>query len=312
MSTGAGRRQRRWRYAAVAALVLPWHVAAAPASPLARGEYIYRIAGCEHCHTDREAKGARLAGGRKLETPLGTFYAPNITPDPVHGIGRWSEADFVRALRAGVSPAGEHYYPTFPYTAYTLLSDDDVRALRAYLFAQPPVAQPNRAHELPWYLRWRAVLLGWKWLFFERGPFQPDTGQSAAWNRGAYLARAAAHCNECHTPRNALGGLRRGMYLAGTSEGPEGGVVPNITPDKKTGIGRWSRSDLMQYLETGMTPDGDFAGGLMAELIDHGLKHLTPQDRGALVDYLRALPPIEHAVRKARGKDGKRKDDPGW
>jgi mono/diheme cytochrome c family protein len=156
------------------------------------------------------------------------------------------------------------------------------------------------------------LLLGWKLLFFERGPFQPDTGQSAAWNRGAYLARAAAHCNECHTPRHALGGFRRGLYFAGAADGPEGGVVPNITPDKKTGIGRWSRSDLMQYLETGMTPDGDFAGGLMAEMIDHGLKHLTPQDRGALADYVRAQPPVEHAVRKARGKDGKRKDDSAW
>lgn len=306
------RRIAPWRLAA-AAFFFAWAGGAGAQDDwLKRGEYIYRLAGCENCHTDRENKGARLAGGRALATPLGTFYAPNITPDPNHGIGRWSEADFVRALRAGVSPTGAHYYPAFPYTAYTLLSDDDVRALKAYLFAQPPVAQANRPHVLPWYLRFRPALIGWKWLFFREGRYTPDAGKSAAWNRGAYLARAAAHCSECHTPRNVLGAPRQAYYLAGTTEGPDDGVVPNITPDRKTGIGRWSRSDLVQYLDTGMTPDGDFAGGLMAELIDHGLKHLTAADREALATYILSVPAVEHAVRKPKKKDGKKKDDFGF
>jgi mono/diheme cytochrome c family protein len=267
-----------------------------------RGEHVYRATGCENCHTDRERKGASLAGGRPLATPFGTFYSPNITPDGETGIGRWSDADFARALREGVSPAGEHYYPSFPYAAYTRLSDDDVRALWAYLKSRPAVRQQNRAHELPWYLRWRALLAGWKWLYFSPGAFAPRPDKSDEWNHGAYLVQAAAHCGECHTPRNVLGGFRAGYYLAGNREGAEGGVVPNITPDRKTGIGRWRASELVEYLESGMTPDGDFAGDLMAEVIDNGLKFLTPADRKAIATYVLAQPPVEHAVRKPKKK----------
>lgn len=297
---------------ALAASLLASTSAYAADDLLRRGEYIYRLSGCENCHTDRDTKGARLAGGRKLATPLGTFYAPNITPDKEHGIGRWTDADFVRALREGVGPTGAHYYPSFPYTAYTRLTDEDLRALKAYLFAQPSVAQPNRPHELPWYLRFRPLLTGWKWLYFTPGPYQAKAGESVAWNRGAYLATAAAHCGECHTPRNALGGLKPELQFAGTREGPDDGVVPNITPDRKTGIGRWSESDLIQYLENGMTPDGDFAGGLMAEMIDNGLKYLTREDRAALAQYVRAVSSIENMVRKEKKKGQKKKDDFSW
>lgn len=290
---------------AAAVLLMAATARAAPATdPLVkRGEYLYRVAGCENCHTDREAGGARLGGGRALATPLGTFHAPNITPDLQTGIGRWSEADFTRALREGVSPTGEHYYPSFPYTAYARLGDDDVRALWAYLSTRPEVRQPNRAHELPWFLRWRALLAGWKRLYFSPGMYAPRADKSAEWNRGAYLVQAVAHCGECHTPRNALGGFRDGYYLAGTRDGAEGGVVPNITPDRKTGIGRWRASELVEYLETGMTPDGDFAGDLMAEVIDHGLKYLTRADRQAIATYVLDQPPVEHAVRRAKKKD---------
>lgn len=294
------------RLAGIVAAALPWLAAAVPApalsAPLSHGEIVYRVAGCENCHTDRENKGAPLAGGRRLSTPLGVFYAPNITPDNETGIGRWREEDFVRALREGISPVGSHYYPSFPYTSYTRLTDEDIRALWTYLRTQPAVRQPNRAHVLPWYLRWRALLAGWKWLYFSPGAYAPQPDKSAEWNRGAYLAQAAAHCGECHTPRNALGGFRRGFYLAGTREGAEGGVVPNITPDKKTGIGRWRSSELVEYLESGMTPDGDFAGDVMAEVIDNGLKFLTPADRKAIATYVLAQPAVEHAVRKAKKK----------
>jgi mono/diheme cytochrome c family protein len=158
-------------------------------------------------------------------------------------------------------------------------------------------------------LRFRLLLIGWKWLFFREGPFQAQPQQGADWNRGAYLAQAVGHCAECHTPRNAFGALRHAMTLAGTRDGPEDGVVPNITPDRKTGLGRWSESDLVQYLENGMTPDGDFAGGLMAEMIDHGFKFLSPQDRAAIARYVRSVPPVEHAVRKPEKKRDKKKDE---
>lgn len=288
----------RWLWLVLLATLAP---SPAGADALAeRGRYVYLAGGCENCHTDRENKGPVLAGGRRLVTDFGTFYGPNITPDVTHGIGRWSEEDFIRSMRRGVGPRGQHYYPVFPYTAYTLLSDEDLRALWAYLRTVPAVAQPNKPHELPWYLRWRALILVWKWLYFRPGPFQNDPARSPAWNRGAYLALAAAHCGECHTPRNRLGALRKRLHFAGNPRGPEGVVVPNITPDRTTGIGRWREHDLVYYLDTGMTPDGDFAGDLMAEVIDHGLRYLTREDRQAIAAYVLSLPAIEHAVRRPR------------
>lgn len=266
------------------------------------GEYLFRAAGCEACHTDSEHGGARLAGGRRLATPLGVFYSPNITPDPGTGIGRWREVDFRRALREGRGPDGRHYYPSFPYAAYTQLSDADIGALWAYLKAVPPVRQVNRPHALPWYLGFRPALAVWRALYFRPGAMPPDAVRDAAWNRGAYLVRAAGHCGECHTPRNRLGGFRIGLYLAGDKAGAEGGLVPNITPDKATGIGRWSRGELVDYLKTGMRPDGDAAGGLMAEVIDNGLRHLSQQDIEAMASYLQSVPPVAHAVRQPKAK----------
>jgi mono/diheme cytochrome c family protein len=299
--TGRGARQAGRFGLALLSLAVTAD-AASDASILKRGEYVFRAAGCENCHTDRQGKGEALAGGRRLATPLGTFVAPNITPDLETGIGGWSEPDLRRALRAGVSPRGEHYYPSFPYTSYTRLGDGDIAALYAYLRARPAVRRANEPHELPWYLRWRPLLAVWKRLYFEPGAYRPVPGRSASWNRGAYLALAAAHCGECHTPRNRLGGFDRERHLAGTREGPEGGVVPNITPDRKTGIGRWRKSDLVTYFEIGMDPDGDFADSLMAEFIDNGLKHLTQADREALAEYLLSVPPVEHALRKEKKK----------
>jgi len=270
---------------------------------LAQGEYIFRAAGCYGCHTDEKRGGKALAGGRALETPFGVFYSPNITPDPDSGIGKWSEADFIRALREGLSPKGEQYYPAFPYPSYTLLTDDDLRALWVYLRSQPAVQQKNRAHELKWYARARSFVGSWKALYFVPGPYRPDASRSASWNRGAYLAEAAAHCGECHTPRTTLGGIKRSQHFAGTRDGPESSVVPNITPDKKTGIGRWNARELADYLETGMTPEGDSAGDLMAEAIDNGLKYLRADDRAAIAGYVLSLPPVEHAVKKPKKKE---------
>lgn len=270
---------------------------------VARGEYLYRAGGCASCHTAKQ--GSENAGGDALTTPFGTFYAPNITPDELTGIGRWRDADFVRAMRDGVSPSGSHYYPAFPYTSYTRIHDDDLRALKAYLFSRPAIARPNRPHALSWYVRFRPLLAGWKAFFFERGPFVTDPSQSPEWNRGAYLATGAAHCGECHTPRGALGGFKKRLAFAGTANGPENTVVPNITPDKNTGIGSWRVGDLSGYLETGMTPDGDFAGDLMADVIDNGLKYLTEADRRAIAVFVRSLPPLVHAVRQPKKKETK-------
>jgi mono/diheme cytochrome c family protein len=281
-------------------------------APADRGEYLFRAAGCGGCHTDEKNKGPALAGGPPLKTPFGTFYGPNITPDPVHGLGRWREADFVRALREGKNPDGGHYYPAFPYASYTGLSDSDLRALWDYLRRQKPVAQPSRPHALPWYLRFRVLLGVWKQLFFTPGPWTARTDRDAIWNRGAYLVEAVAHCGECHTPRNLFGAPRRVLHLAGTRAGPDEAVVPNITPDKRTGIGRWRRGEIAEYLESGMTPDGDYAGDLMAEVIDRSTSVLTNTDREAIAAYLVSLPPVEHVVRKEKKKPDTGKDEFGF
>ncbi|MHB8741717.1 MAG: c-type cytochrome [Sulfuricaulis sp.] len=286
---------------AARAVLLLWLVmAAGPAGAaddvMQRGEYLFRVAGCAVCHTDEKHHGAPLAGGRALKTSFGTFYTPNITPDRETGIGSWSEAEFVRALREGVDNEGNALYPAFPYTSYTQLTDADLHAIKIYLFSQKPVRQKNKAHDLSWYLRLRPLIKIWQMLYFTPGPFKPQSNESPTWNRGAYLATAVAHCGECHTPRNALGALRRSLPYAGTPDAVNGTIVPNITPDKPTGIGTWSQSDLAEYLDTGATPDGDYAGNIMATVIDDSLHYLTPGDRQAIAEYVMSLAPIQNEI----------------
>ena len=260
---------------------------------LADGEYVLRISGCIHCHTAEG--GEQLAGGRALETPFGTFYTPNITPHKTAGIGAWSVDQFQRALHQGVAPDGSDYYPAFPYTSYTRMSVEDARALQAYILSLPASGLLNRDHELTWFLRWRFAARIWKWLFFNAGEFQLRPAQSAQWNRGAYIAEAMGHCGECHTARNLFGALRADLAYAGNAQGPEDELVPNITPHKATGIGDWSRADLQNFLRFGELPDGEYAAGSMDPVIE-GLRHLTPEDRDALTDYLRSLPPIDNHI----------------
>lgn len=259
---------------------------------LARGEYVFRISGCSHCHTAEN--GAQLAGGRALVTPFGTFYTPNITSHKTAGIGAWSVDDFQRALHQGVSPDNNDYYPAFPFTSYTLIHTEDVRALYTYILSLPASEQVNRDHELAWFLQWRVAAWAWKWLFFNAGEFQQQAGQSEQWNRGAYLAEAMGHCAECHTPRDIFGALRADLAYAGNEQGPEDELVPNIT-SHDTGIGDWSRTDLVEFLQFGELPNGEYAAGSMDPVIE-GIRHLTPEDRDALTDYLRALPPIDNRV----------------
>ena len=252
-----------------------------------------RISGCSHCHT--EEGGDPLAGGRALETPFGTFYTPNITPHKTAGIGAWTNNEFRRALHEGIAPDDSDYYPAFPYTSYTRMSSEDVDALYAYVQSLPESDLINRDHELAWYVSWRIAARGWKWLFFSTGEFQQSDDKSAQWNRGAYIAEALGHCGECHTPRNIFGALRTDQAYAGNAQGPEDEQVPNITPHKGTGIGNWSHTELNEFLKFGELPDGEYAAGSMDPVIE-GLQKLTPEDRDALIVYLRNLLPIDNNI----------------
>ncbi len=276
---------------AAAAILLTAPAGAADPDLIARGAYLAAAADCAACHTDGAHGGQPFAGGRALATPFGTFYSPNITPDPETGIGGWSEAQFLRALHEGVRPDGSNYFPVFPYPSFTKITDDDARAIKAYLFAQPAVRQANRAHDVAFPFSWRFLQSAWKLLFFSPGPFEPAPDRSEAYNRGAYLVTALAHCGECHTPRNWFGATEPSRFLAGTPNGPDGKKVPNITPDHKTGIGDWSEDDIVTLLATGQTPDFDFVGGAMGE-IARNTSQLDDADRRAIAVYLRELPPI--------------------
>jgi mono/diheme cytochrome c family protein len=258
---------------------------------VARGAYLANAADCVACHTDSEHGGRPYAGGRAIATPFGTFYTPNITPDPDTGIGRWSEAQFLRALRDGVGPGGASFYPVFPYTSFTKIVDDDARAIWAYLSSLPPVRHRDRRQKVSFPFSWRPLLTLWKWLFFDPGPFRPDPHRSAAYNRGAYLVNALAHCGECHTPRNWLGATEPSRFLSGTAHGPDGKAVPNITPDPETGIGNWTEDDIVGVLRNGETPDLDYVTGAMAEVVKSTAK-LSDADRRAIAVYLKSLPPI--------------------
>lgn len=259
-----------------------------------RGEYVLRAGGCVACHTDFDNDGAYLAGGRAFITPFGTFFSPNITPDATHGIGGWSVADFTKALTRGEGPGGVHYYAVFPYTSYSGMRSEDIQALFAYLRSVEPVPQADRPHELRWYLKLGFINRLWKYLFFK--PNEPPDDMSEPVRRGAYLVTVLGHCSECHTPRNFLGIPDEELYLAGTKQGPDGDAVPNITPDRETGIGRWSRATLIRYLTKGMEPGGDFAGGLMVDVIDESLRHLSRPDIEAIVDYLKSIPPVSNRI----------------
>ncbi len=254
-----------------------------------RGAYLVKAAGCVGCHTEAKKDATPYAGGRALKTPFGVFYGPNITPHPGAGLGRWSEADFVRAMRLGLRPDGEHYFPAFPYPSFTRITDADLRDLWAYLRTLPPSARPSQAHDLKFPFGWRFLVTAWKWLFFSPGPFSPDQNGSPLLQRGAYLVEALGHCGECHTPRNFLGGPKRHRLLAGAAKGPDSDRVPNLTPSR---LKKWSDAELKYFLQTALTPDGDVAAETMGEVIRNTTGELTPDDLAAVIAYLRALPAL--------------------
>ncbi|MFA6265603.1 MAG: cytochrome c [Pseudolabrys sp.] len=261
------------------------------------GKAIFDAAGCYACHTEKG--GAPMAGGPPLATPFGTFYAPNITPDPDTGIGKWTDEDFIRALSEGKSPSGEPFYPVFPFTAYTKMNRQDMLDLKAYLGTLAPVKRPSRAHDLKFPFSVRATLYPWRWLNFAPGAFKPDPARSAQWNRGAYIVQALTHCGECHTPRNAMGGLEQDLWLSGARM-PVGDLVAgNLTP-VMNGLKDWSASDIATALQTGELPEGGTLGGEMGEVVTNSTSKMSDDDRQAIAAYLKALAPIATTVQKKK------------
>src|SRR5882724_5627358 len=269
----------------------------------ANGLTTFNAGGCSSCHAvPNQPDRTRLGGGLALRSPFGTFYVPNISPDPNDGIGRWSEADFVTAVLKGTSPTTFHYFPAFPYTSYQHAKVEDVRDLFAYLKTLAPVTGKARDHDVPFPFNIRRNVGVWKWLFMDGKPFTPEAARSTQWNRGAYLVNSLGHCAECHSPRNLLGGIIAAQRFAG-GPNPEGeGWVPNIT---QKGLEEWSAKDIEYFLETGLLPDGDSAGGAMARVIKN-TSQLSAEDRVAMAEYLKSLPPVEGPPRP---KKAKRDDD---
>jgi mono/diheme cytochrome c family protein len=287
-----------WWLTAPVALALP---AASRAPDPANGQALFNAGGCSSCHTvPNQPDRLRLGGGLAIGSPFGTFYAPNISQDPTDGIGRWSEADFVNAVIKGVSPDGAHYFPAFPYTSYTHAKVDDVRDLFAYLKTLPAVPGKVRDHDLPFPFNIRRNVGAWKLLFMDGKPFVADAARSAQWNRGAYLVNSFGHCAECHSPRNVLGGLIASQRFAGGPSVEGEGWVPNIT---QKGIGEWSEKEIADFLETGDMPEGDSASGAMRPVIKN-LAQLTPEDRAAMAEYLKSLPPVEGPTPPKRKEGG--------
>lgn len=269
----------------------------ANADVAAKGAYIVHMADCEGCHTAKG--GLPFAGGRPFVLPFGTFYSPNLTPDRETGIGTWTDADFLNAVHRGIAPDGSRYYPVFPYTSYTLLTDQDVLAIKAYLFSLKPAKQANKPNTFafPYNQRWLMTI--WAALFNPAHRFRPVEGQSAAWNRGAYLVEAAEHCGECHTPRNLMQALNQRRKFAGGLA--EGWNAYNISADKISGVGDWSVEALTTYLSTGHAKGRGVASGPMGEAVALSLSRLTKSDIAAIVTYLRSVPAIEGDLPKLAG-----------
>src|SRR6202171_5227746 len=286
--------------AGAAALCVYWWLTATPAMSgttvraytrnLANGLTTFTAGGCPSCHAvPGQPDRLRLGGGLAIRSPFGTFHAPNISPDPVSGIGQWTEAEFVAAVTKGVSPTGFHYFPALPYTSYQHAKVSDVRDLFAYLKTLAPVSGKVRDHDVAFPFDIRRNIGFWKLLCMDGKPFMPDAARSARWNRGAYLVNSLGHCAECHSPRNFLGGIIAAQRFAG-GPNPEGeGWVPNIT---QKGLAEWSEKDIAYFLETGEMPDGDTAGGSMARVI-RNTSQLSPDDRAAIAEYLKSLPPVD-------------------
>jgi mono/diheme cytochrome c family protein len=255
-----------------------------------KGEAVFWAAGCASCHMAPGASGEAeliLSGGQTFASPFGTFLAPNISPDPTHGIGGWTLAQFASAVMRGVSPDGSHYFPAFPYSAYNKASPSDIADLKAFMDGLPPSSEPSKAHEVGFPFNIRRNLGGWKFLFLSEDWVLTE-GLTPEETRGRYLVEALAHCGECHTPRNALGGLESDRWMAGGAVPGGKGSFPNITPAKLT----WSQPEIVEYLTSGFTPEFDSVGGHMAHVVSN-MARLPLEDREAVAAYVKKLPPAE-------------------
>jgi len=286
----------------VAAGLLAWYVTREPATPfkadtpvdaalVSRGEYVARLSDCVACHS--LPGQAPFAGGLEMATPLGAIHATNITPDREHGIGQYSLADFDRAVRHGVAPGGRRLYPAMPYPSYAKLSDDDVRALYAFFMqGVQPAATPNIASSIPWPLNLRWPIALWNGLFAPTTPYAEKTGQDALWNRGAYIVQGPGHCGSCHTPRGLAfnekaldeGGA---PFLAGALL--DGWYAPSLRQDPNTGLGRWSETDIVQFLKTGRNKHAVVYGS-MTEAFNNSTQFMADDDLAAIARYLKSLP----------------------
>lgn len=272
---------------------------AAPSDALvARGAYLALAGNCMTCHTARGSPA--YAGGRAIDTPFGTVFTSNLTPDHKTGLGSWSPAHFWRAMHNGRSKSGRLLYPAFPYTSYTQLTREDSDALFAYLGSVPAAAQPNRPHALRFPYQSQAALAVWRALYFSPGVYQPDTSRDAEWNRGAYLVNGLGHCAACHTPRNALGASSEKLNLAGGLIPMQNWYAPSLTSPHEAGVGAWDPADIVSLLQTGVSPQASVIGP-MAEVVQRSTQHLTPQDLGAMARFLKELPqtPAQSGAAKA-------------
>jgi mono/diheme cytochrome c family protein len=266
--------------------------AAFPEGDAARGERIFWAGGCASCHAEEGAEDEELfelVGGVELDTPFGDFVAPNISPHGQDGIGGWSLEDFANAMMRGVSPEGRHYYPAFPYSSYVRMNPGDISDLFAFLQTLPPVGGEADEHRLAFPFNIRRGLGLWKRLYLSGEPviaLPQDASEELL--LGRYLVEGPGHCGECHTPRAFTGGVDKSRWLAGAIAAEGDGIVPNITSGEG-GIGDWSESDIVYFLETGLTPDFDSAGGQMAEVVRNTAR-LSEQDRAAMAAYLKAVP----------------------
>ena len=266
--------------------------------PVARGRYLVTAADCQPCHT--KEGGVPFAGGRSIETPFGLLYSANITPDPDHGIGHWTPDQFYRALHEGIDDEGHHLYPAFPYNYFTRMPRADTDAILAYLKTLPASAElpPRNALKWPFSMRW--LMTGWNLLFLKKDEFKPDQTQSAEWNRGAYLVEVVGHCGACHTPMGHFGEPDMDHYLQGGHF--DDYVAPDLTTNRRTGLGSWNEDDIVAFLKNGRNKRGN-ASAEMGEVVEHSTSKLTDEDLKAIATYLQSIHPSPEAQPKVPAEE---------
>jgi mono/diheme cytochrome c family protein len=280
----------------------------ANATLVQRGEYLTRAADCVVCHTAKD--GTPFIGGRAFVLPFGTLYSTNITPDVETGIGLYTDADFLNAVHRGIGRDGKTLYPAMPYPSYTLMSDADALAIKAYLFTLAPVHAPATPNTLAFPFNQRALMSLWSAFFNHDKRYRPNSDESAEWNRGAYLVEAMEHCSECHTPRNIFFSLNNRDKFQGAVQA--GWRAYNITADRDSGLGTWSDMDIAHYLSSGHAAGRGAASGPMGEAVDESISRLSASDIAAMVTYLRTIPALRSDDLSApRATSASAQDEPG-